>query len=71
MPVHFALRMLLAFSQPVNCIFWPIETLNWLLAAVNCMNIGGHVTLLSDATVDSLYNVFLLKGKNFKHAPPP
>ena len=32
-PAHFALRMLLAFSQPVNCIFWPIETLNWLVAA--------------------------------------
>ena len=25
--------MLLALSQPVNCIFWPIETLNWLVAA--------------------------------------
>ena len=22
---HVALRMLLAFSQPVNCIFWPID----------------------------------------------
>ena len=22
-----------AFSQPVNCIFWPIETLNWLVVA--------------------------------------
>ena len=21
------------FSQPVNCIFWPIETLNWFVAA--------------------------------------
>ena len=30
---HVALRMLLAFSQPVNCIFWPIKTLNWLVAA--------------------------------------
>ena len=27
------LRMLLAFSQPVNCIFWPIKTQNWLAAA--------------------------------------
>ena len=26
------LRTLLAFPQPVNCIFWPIETLNWLVA---------------------------------------
>ena len=25
--------MLLAFSQPVNCVFWPTETLNWLVAA--------------------------------------
>ena len=30
---HVALRTLLAFSQPVNCIFWPIEMLNWLVAA--------------------------------------
>ena len=28
-----ALRMLLALSQPVNCIFWPKEKLNWLVAA--------------------------------------
>ena len=28
-----ALRTLLAFSQPVNCIFWPIGMLNWLVAA--------------------------------------
>ena len=25
---HVALRTLLAFSQPVNCIFWPIGMLN-------------------------------------------
>ena len=31
--VHVALRMLLALSQPVNCIFWPIRTLNWLFGA--------------------------------------
>ena len=46
---HVALRTLLAFSQPVNCIFWPIHfsgqafsqpancifwpMLNWLVAA--------------------------------------
>ena len=29
---HVALRTLLAFSQPVNCIFWPIGMLNWLVA---------------------------------------
>ena len=27
------LRLLLAFSQSFNCIFWPIKTLNWLVAA--------------------------------------
>ena len=30
---HVALGTLLAFSQPVNCIFWPIGMLNWLVAA--------------------------------------
>ena len=30
---HVALRTLLEFSQPVNCIFWPIGMLNWLVAA--------------------------------------
>ena len=30
---HVALRTLLAFSQPVNCIFWPVGMLNWLVAA--------------------------------------
>ena len=30
---HVALRTLLAFPQPVNCIFWPIGMLNWLVAA--------------------------------------
>ena len=30
---HVALRTLLAFSQPVKCIFWPIGMLNWLVAA--------------------------------------
>ena len=30
---HVALRMLLAFSKPVNCIFWLIRTLNWLATA--------------------------------------
>ena len=30
---HVALRTLLAFSQPVNCTFWPIGMLNWLVAA--------------------------------------
>ena len=30
---HVALRTLLALSQPVNCIFWPIGMLKWLFAA--------------------------------------
>ena len=30
---HVALRTLLAFSQPVNCIFWPIGMPNWLVTA--------------------------------------
>ena len=30
---HVPLRTLLAFSQPVNCIFWPIGMLHWLVAA--------------------------------------
>ena len=30
---HVALRTLLAFSQPVNCIFWPIGMLYWLVVA--------------------------------------
>ena len=35
---HVALRTLLAFSQPVNCIFWPIGMLNWLVAASKLHN---------------------------------
>ena len=33
--------MLLAFSQPVNCIFWPIITLNWLLTASKLHKLRG------------------------------
>ena len=29
---HVALRMLLALSQPVSCIFWPIRMMNRLVA---------------------------------------
>ena len=48
---HVALRMLLAFSQPVNCIFWPIITLNWLVAASKLhKHTGGHVALLIGPT---------------------
>ena len=38
---HVALRTLLAFSQPVNCIFWPIGMLNWLVAASKLHKHGG------------------------------
>ena len=37
----YILRMLLAFSQPVNCIFWPIKTHNWLVAASKLHNHWG------------------------------
>ena len=41
---------------PVNCIFWHIETLDWLFRhysgqSCNCIKIGGHVALLSGPTV--------------------
>ena len=56
---HVALRMLLAFSQPVNCIFWPIKTLNWLVAASELHKHRRRVALLSGPTVNSLYYVYL------------
>ena len=31
-PAHVALGAFFAFSQPVNCIFWPMKVLNWLVA---------------------------------------
>ena len=49
---HYACQ--LAFSQPVNCIFCPIRILNW--QPVKCINIGGHVALLSGPTVCLLYS---------------
>ena len=30
---HIALRISLPLCQPVNCTFWPLRTLNWLVAA--------------------------------------
>ena len=43
-------------------LFWP----------VNCIKIGGHVALLSDPTVYSLYcDVMLLKSKDFRDLNQP
>ena len=35
---HIALRMLLTKSQPLNCIFWSMRTLDWLFAASRLHN---------------------------------
>ena len=61
MSERIALRMLLALSQPVNCIFWPIKTLNWLTAASKLNKYRGHVALLSGPTVRLLIRS---KGRN-------
>ena len=52
---HIGLRMLLEFSQPVNFIFWPIKTLNWLKASSKLHKHRRHFALLSSPTVHSLY----------------
>ena len=53
--VHVILCILLAFSQPVDCIFWPTKKLNWPVAATELhINTGGHVALLSGPTVHLL-----------------
>ena len=52
---HVALRMLLALSQAVNCIFW--------LQLVNCINIAGHLTLLNGPTVHpAVHSLYLAKA---------
>ena len=51
---HVALRTLLAFSQPVNCIFWPIGMLNWLVAASKL-----HKHRVTCCTAEWLFYVFL------------
>ena len=51
---HVALRTLLAFSQPVNCIFWPIGMLNWLVAASKL-----HKHRVTCCTVEWPFYVFL------------
>ena len=58
-PAHFALRMLLAFSRPVNCVFWPIETLNWLVAASKLHKHRGTCYIYCDGG-DEKYTVNIL-----------
>ena len=54
---HVALRTLLAFSQPVNCIFWPIGMLNWLVAASKL-----HKHRVTCCTAEWPFYVFLFYG---------
>ena len=61
------LRLLLAFSQSFNCIFWPIKTLNWLVAA---SKLHKHVTLLSGPTVHSLYYAIIKSIKLTQTSEP-
>ena len=55
---HVALRTLLAFSQPVNCIFWPIGMLNWLVAASKL-----HKHRVTCCTAEWPFYVFLFYGQ--------
>ena len=55
---HVALRTLLAFSQPVNCIFWPIGMLNWLVAASKL-----HKHRVTCCTAEWPFYVFLFYAK--------
>ena len=52
---HVASRTLLAFSQPVNCIFWPIGMLNWLVAASKLHKHRETVALLSGPSIHFLF----------------
>ena len=52
---HVALRTLLAFSQPVNCIFWPIGMLTWLVAASKL-----HKHRVTCCTAEWLFYSFLI-----------
>ena len=54
---------------PVNCVFWPIESLNMavppFLWPINCLKIGGHDELLSGPAVYALHvkkHCLILKG---------
>ena len=55
---HVALRTLLAFSQPVNCIFWPIGMLNWLVAASKL-----HKHRVTCCAAEWLFYVFLFYAR--------
>ena len=61
---HVALRTLLAFSQPVNCIFWPIGMLNWLVAASKL-----HKHRVTCSTAERPFYSFLIIWYNYKMWP--
>ena len=61
---HVALRTLLAFSQPVNCIFWPIGMLNWLVAASKL-----HKHRETCCTAEWRFYVFLFYGFTLASRP--
>ena len=48
---HYACYWTLVFSQPVNCIFWPIITLNCLVAASKLHKHTAQVALLGGPTI--------------------
>ena len=62
---HVALRTLLAFSQPVNCIFWPIGMLNWLVAA---SKLHKHRETCCTAAEWPFYSFLILWSKPLKLA---
>ena len=61
---HVALRTLLAFSQPVNCIFWPIGMLNWLVAASKL-----HKHRVTCCTAEWPFYSFLILWLNYVYTP--
>ena len=62
---HVALRTLLAFSQPVNCIFWPIGMLNWLVAASKL-----HKHRVTCCTAEWPFYVFLFYAQVTQRSMP-
>ena len=63
---HVALRTLLAFSQPVNCIFWPIGMLNWLVAASKL-----HKHRETCCTAEWPFISYSMSPDQLKLSPPP
>ena len=63
---HVALRTLLAFSQPVNCIFWPIGMLNWLVAASKL-----HKHRETCCTAEWPFISYSMSPNQLKLSPPP